>query len=74
VNEGAAVRVSLLGFGALSGGDGKRAGWPGFEVVSAIHADLTGWRRENLTRPDVGKKMPTALSRHAKTGPFDMLG
>ena len=76
VNEGAAVRVSLLGFGALSGADGGEpvcAHLDG-QVVSAIHADLAGGC-ENLTAArHLAENANTAYLGIQKTGPFDLPG
>ena len=70
VNEGAAVRVSLVGFGAFDRPvklDGN--------AVSAIHADLTAGEGINLSQ---AKPLPenanTAYLGIQKTGPFDLPG
>jgi hypothetical protein len=76
VNEGAAVRVSLLGFGALSGADGSEpvSSRLDGQVVSAIHADLAGGA-ENLTAArQLAENANTAYLGIQKTGPFDLPG
>jgi len=73
VNEGAAVRVSLLGFGPFFGVD-RNSRLDGVEV-EAIHADLTAGAGVDLTQ---AKPLPenanTAYLGIQKTGPFDLPG
>ncbi|HQR04893.1 MAG: class I SAM-dependent DNA methyltransferase [Proteobacteria bacterium] len=73
VNEGAAVRVSLVGFGPFFGVD-RSSRLDGLEVNS-IHADLTAAVGVNLTK---AKPLPentsTAYLGIQKTGPFDLPG
>ncbi len=70
VNEGAAVRVSLVGFGKHD----RTARLDG-EAVAAIHADLTAGEGINLSQ---AKPLPenanTAYLGIQKTGPFDLPG
>jgi type II restriction/modification system DNA methylase subunit YeeA len=73
VNEGAAVRVSLLGFGPMFSVD-RNSRLDGVEVAS-IHADLTAAVGVDLTK---AKLLPenanTAYLGIQKTGPFDLPG
>ncbi len=73
VNEGAAVRVSLIGFGPLFPVD-RSSRLDGAEVAS-IHADLTAAVGVDLTK---AKPLPenanTAYLGIQKTGPFDLPG
>jgi len=73
VNDGAAVRVSLIGFGPFFGVD-RSSRLDGVEVA-AIHADLTAAAGVDLTK---AKPLPenanTAYLGIQKTGPFDLPG
>ncbi len=73
VNDGAAVRVSLLGFGPIFPVDRSNR-LDGLEVAS-IHADLTAAVGVDLTK---AKPLPenanTAYLGIQKTGPFDLPG
>ena len=73
VNEGAAVRVSLVGFGSFSP-VARNSRLDGADVV-AIHADLTAAEGVNLTK---AKQLPenanTSYLGIQKTGPFDVSG
>ncbi len=73
VNDGAAVRVSLIGFGPIFGVD-RKSRLDGMEVA-AIHADLTAAVGVDLTK---AKALPenanTAYLGIQKTGPFDLPG
>lgn len=73
VNEGAAVRVSLLAFGRGSGVDGSTR-LDGVEVA-AIHADLTTGAGLNLTeaRP-LAENARAAFQGITKGGTFDVPG
>ncbi len=72
VNEGAAVRVSLLGFGPIYPVDRSRL--DGADVA-AIHADLTAGEGINLTK---AKRLPenaaVCFEGIKKYGPFDIPG
>ena len=73
VNEGAAVRVSLLGFGAGSGIDAS-ARLDGVEVA-AIHADLTAGGGVDVTQAKaLAENANTAYLGIQKTGPFELPG
>ncbi|HQU79077.1 MAG TPA: N-6 DNA methylase [Azonexus sp.] len=73
VNEGAAVRVSLLGFGPFFGVD-RNSRLDGAEV-EAIHADLTAAVGVDLTRAKpLSENANTAYLGIQKTGPFDLPG
>jgi hypothetical protein len=76
VNEGAAVRVSLVAFG-----DAARGATLDGQGVSAIHADLTaGAAADSATSQDVTSAVPLRANRAAgfiggmKKGPFDVIG
>ena len=73
INEGAAVRVSLVGFGPIFPVD-RSSRLDGSEVA-AIHADLTAAVGADLTK---AKPLPenanTAYLGIQKTGPFDLPG
>ncbi len=73
VNDGAAVRVSLLGFGPIFPIDrGNRL--DGVEVA-AIHADLTAAVGVDLTKArPLPENANTAYLGIQKTGPFDLPG
>ena len=73
VNDGAAVRVSLLGFGPIFPVDrGSRL--DGAEVVS-IHADLTAGEGLNLTQAKpLAENAKTAFQGITKGGAFDVEG
>ena len=69
INEGAAVRVSLVCFGNVEGAelDGK--------AVEAIHADLTAGDGLNLTQAKPLKENAgVAFQGPVKVGPFDIPG
>lgn len=72
VNNGAAVRVSLVCFG-----DGKDVVLDGHKV-SAIHANLTAGHASSLIDLTKARKLPenagTAYLGIQKTGPFDISG
>jgi hypothetical protein len=72
INNGAAVRVSLVCFG-----DGKGAVLDG-QPVSEIHADLTAGNASGLIDLTQAQKLPanvgTAYLGIQKTGPFDIPG
>ena len=73
VNDGAAVRVSLLGFGPLFTVD-RRNRLDGLEVA-AIHADLTAGEGLNLTQAkQLLENADTAFIGTQKGGPFDIPG
>jgi len=75
VNEGAAVRVSLLGFGAFSGAPPNAAARLDGHPVSAIHADLTCGSEHDLTQARaLAENANTAYLGIQKTGPFDLPG
>lgn len=73
VNEGAAVRVSLVGFGPLHGPE--RAARLDGVPVEAIHADLTAGAGLDLTR---AKRLPenegTSFQGPVLVGPFEVDG
>ena len=73
VNDGAAVRVSLVGFGPIFPVD--RSNWLDGVEVAEIHADLTAAVGVDLTK---AKPLPenanTAYLGIQKTGPFDLPG
>ncbi|MBP5997211.1 MAG: class I SAM-dependent DNA methyltransferase [Azonexus sp.] len=73
VNEGAALRVSLVGFGPFFGVD-RSSRLDGTEIAT-IHADLTAAVGVDLTK---AKPLPenasTAYLGIQKTGPFDLPG
>ncbi len=73
VNDGAAVRVSLLGFGPIFPVDrGSRLDG---EEVAAIHADLTAAVGVDLTKArPLPENANTAYLGIQKTGPFDLPG
>jgi len=73
INEGAAVRVSLLGFGPIFPVDrGNRL--DGAEVA-AIHADLTAGEGINLTQAKrLGENKLACFEGVQKNGPFDIPG
>jgi type II restriction/modification system DNA methylase subunit YeeA len=69
VNEGAAVRVSLVCFGNVAGAilDGQH--------VEAIHADLTAGAGLNLTKAQpLNENLGVAFIGTQKGGPFDISG
>ncbi|MBK5913278.1 class I SAM-dependent DNA methyltransferase [Rhodocyclus purpureus] len=71
VNEGAAVRVSLVCFGRPEAAMGRLDGKP----VDAIHADLTAGEGLNLaTARALPENANTAYLGIQKTGPFDIPG
>jgi len=73
VNEGAAVRVSLLGFGSGSGIDGS-ARLDDAEVA-AIHADLTAGAGLDLTQAKpLAENARAAFQGITKGGSFDVPG
>ena len=73
VNEGAAVRVSLIGFGPFFGVD-RSSRLDGAEVA-AIHADLTAAVGADLTKAKpLAENANTAYLGIQKTGPFDLPG
>jgi len=73
INEGAAVRVSLLGFGPFFGVD-RNSRLDGLEVAS-IHADLTAAVGVDLTKAKpLLENANTAYLGIQKTGPFDLPG
>ncbi len=73
VNEGAAVRVSLIGFGLFFGVD-RSSRLDGREVAT-IHSDLTAGEGVNLTQ---AKRLPenaaVCFEGIKKYGPFDIPG
>ena len=82
VNEGAAVRVSLVAFGCLpssaggggAGGEGGVAHLDGVPVVE-IHADLTAGEGVNLTQAKpLAENAKTAFQGITKGGAFDISG
>jgi len=71
INEGAAVRVSLVCFGAADGPGGLLDGRP----AATIHADLTAGDGLNLARAQpLAENADTAYLGIQKTGPFDIPG
>ena len=69
INEGAAVRVSLVCFGNIKGAtlDGN--------IVEAIHADLTAGEGLNLTQvKPLKENAGIAFQGPVKVGPFDIPG
>jgi hypothetical protein len=64
VNEGAAVRVSLLGFGPIFPVD-RSSRLDGLEVAS-IHADLTTGEGIDLTRAGGSPRMPRSVSKASR--------
>ena len=73
VNEGAAVRVSLLGFGPFFGVD-RNSRLDGVEV-DAIHADLTTGVGVDLTQAlPLTENSNTSFIGTQKTGAFDVPG
>ena len=73
VNDGAAVRVSLVGFGPIFS-DGRGCRLDGIDVQT-IHADLTAGEGLNLTqaRP-LGENGNTSFEGTKKYGDFDIPG
>lgn len=77
VNEGAAVRVSLLGFGAFSGAEHDEALTVRLDgrAVSTIHADLTTGKGLDLTQAKpLAENVSTAFQGITKGGAFDIPG
>ncbi len=73
VNEGAAVRVSLIGFGPIFGVDRSNR-LDGVEV-EGIHADLTAGEDLNLTQAKpLAENAKTAFQGITKGGAFDIPG
>ncbi len=73
INEGAAVRVSLLGFGPFFGVD-RSSRLDGIEVAG-IHADLTAGVGLNLTQAKpLAENAKTAFQGITKGGAFDIPG
>ncbi len=73
VNEGAAVRVSLLGFGPIFPVDRSNR-LDGLEVAT-IHADLTAGEGVNLTQAKrLGENKLACFEGVQKNGPFDIPG
>jgi type II restriction/modification system DNA methylase subunit YeeA len=73
VNEGAAVRVSLIGFGHLFGVD-RNSRLDGAEVA-AIHADLTAGEGINLTQAKrLSENAAVCFEGIKKYGPFNIPG
>ena len=73
INEGAAVRVSLLGFGPIFPVD-RSSRLDGLEVV-AIHADLTTGEGLNLTQAKpLDENANTSFEGTKKYGDFDIAG
>ncbi len=73
VNEGAAVRVSLLGFGPFFGVD-RNSRLDGAEVPN-IHADLTAKEGIDLTKAtQLGENAGVVFMGVTKVGPFDIPG
>ena len=73
VNEGAAVRVSLIGFGPIFGVD--RSGRLDGSEVAAIHADLTAGEGVNLTQAQrLPENAGVCFEGIKKYGPFDVPG
>ncbi len=73
INEGAAVRVSLLGFGAISSVD-RSDRLDGAEVAT-IHADLTAVEGLNLTTAlPLSENVGVAFQGPVKVGSFDIPG
>jgi len=73
VNEGAAVRVSLLGFGPFFGVD-RNSRLDGVEVTN-IHADLTAGDGLDLTQAKpLAENARTAFQGITKGGSFDVSG
>jgi hypothetical protein len=71
VNDGAAVRVSLLGFGPIFGVD-RNSRLDGFEVAS-IHADLTAGAGLDLTKARrLQENISTAFIGTQQNGPFNI--
>jgi type II restriction/modification system DNA methylase subunit YeeA len=69
VNEGAAVRVSLVGFGEH---DGARLNG---ETVIAVHADLTAGDALDLTKAKrLSENLDLSFIGTQKNGPFDVPG
>ncbi|MCS6457039.1 hypothetical protein NX847_31345, partial [Burkholderia thailandensis] len=69
VNDGAAVRVSMIGFGKQLGTvlDGKN--------VATIHADLTAENEVDLTKANrLTENAQVAFMGVTKVGPFDIQG
>lgn len=69
VNDGAAVRVSMVGFGKQPGAmlDGKN--------VATIHADLTAATETDLTKANrLTENAQVAFMGVTKVGPFDVQG
>ena len=73
VNEGAAVRVSLLGFGPFFGVD-RSSRLDGLEVAN-IYADLTAGEGVNLTQAKrLAENAGVCFEGIKKYGPFDIPG
>ena len=73
VNEGAAVRVSLIGFGLVS--DQKRPIRLDSESVSNIHADLTAGKGLDLTQAKyLEENLDVAFKGPEKSGAFEISG
>ncbi len=73
VNEGAAVRVSLLGFGPFFGVD-RSSRLDGLEVAN-IYADLTAGEGVNLTQAKrLAENASACFEGIKKYGPFDIPG
>ena len=73
VNEGAAVRVSLLGFGPIFPVD-RSSRLDGFEVA-VIHADLTTGEGLNLTKiASLTENLNVAFKGAEKSGAFELTG
>ena len=73
INEGAGVRVSLVGFGPLFGVD--RANRLNGNAVSKIHADLTAHPGLDLTQVRaLGENTDTSFEGTKKYGDFDIPG
>ncbi len=73
VNDGAAVRVSLIGFGPIFGVD-RSSRLDGLEVP-VIHADLSAAEGVDLTRAKVlAENAKTAFQGITKGGAFDVPG
>jgi hypothetical protein len=73
VNDGAAVRVSLLGFGPIF--PAQRGSRLDGQEVASIHADLTAAVGVDLTKANpLPENANTAYLGIQKTGPFDLPG
>ena len=73
INEGAAVRVSLIGFASVT--DTIRQAWLDGKPASTIHADLTAGEGLNLTQiSSLYENFHVAFKGAEKSGAFELPG